>query len=507
MSPKKRRLWSVNEKLEVVRARQKGLSPEDILSLYGISHESLYRWSKAYDEKGIMGLESAWRRKRGASLSPKVRAAENMVDGLVTEYPAGGIGRIQGALYRHGFLGLARETVRRLLMRKKKNHPVAPRRRGKNKPYKARKFERSRPNELWQTDIMGFMLKGQYRVYLIGFMDDYSRFMVGWGLYRFQTTANVMEVFRGAIEKHGLPKEVLSDNGRQYYTWRGSNKFSKMLVKFGIRHIRSRPYHPQTLGKIESFWRNLMQECLTQTPLSSFEEAQGKIGEYIEYYNFKRPHQGIENLIPSDRYFSVDGQVKELIQENMARVADQGSVGVKDYKKPTYLVGNLGGQELRLIAKDAKVSLEKPVEEMVQSAGNAEENPGNTTEKPNEDKESKCKSAEREEPAGVAACGHVWEEGREGVVPGSRDIAGAVLPVDETVKEAGAEDIGGGRTRPVEESWDGVPPVSGTGGNTGDEGICAAEEAPEGEEGGGAPASCGEDGEEDNKEAGMGTVA
>jgi transposase InsO family protein len=92
----------------------------------------------------------------------------------------------------------------------------------------------------------------------------------------------VQEVFRAAIEKRGMPKEVLSDNGRQYHTWRGKSKFTTMLTKLGIRHIRSRPYHPQTCGKIESFWRNLYQECLTKVPLATFEEAEAKIGEYIE---------------------------------------------------------------------------------------------------------------------------------------------------------------------------------------------------------------------------------
>lgn len=58
---------------------------------------------------------------------------------------------------------------------------------------------------------MTFMIKGQYRVYVIAFIDDHSRFITGWGLHRFQAAAHVIEVFRAAIEKHGMPKEVLSD--------------------------------------------------------------------------------------------------------------------------------------------------------------------------------------------------------------------------------------------------------------------------------------------------------
>ena len=266
---------------------------------------------------------------------------------------------------------------------------------------------------------MTFMLKGQYRVYMIGFMDDNSRFMVGWGLYRFQKGDNVQEVFRAAIEKRGMPKEVLSDNGRQYHSWRGKSKFTTMLTKLGIRHIRSRPYHPQTCGKIESFWRNLYQECLTKVPLATFEEAEAKIGEYIEYYNFKRPHQGIGNLIPSDRYYGVAGQVKQIIAGNTAAVQEALPTAA-GYTPPTYLVGNIGGRELRLVAKDAEVTLSSLPEEKI-----------------NGDTNKTC------EPAGAAGAYTAGDrppaDGGE-PMPAGGSIAGAVLPVD--AGEGTAENTG-----------------------------------------------------------------
>jgi hypothetical protein len=291
----------------------------------------------------------------------------------------------------------------------------------RNRPIRVKSFERACPNDLWQTDIMTVMLKGQYRVYLIGFMDDNSRFLVGWGLYRFQKGENVMEVFRAAIEKRGMPKEVLSDNGRQYHSWRGTSKFTSMLTKLGIRHIRSRPYHPQTCGKIESFWRNLNQECLTKHPLATFEEAQAKIGEYVEYYNFKRPHQGIANLIPSDRYYGVAGVVKQIIAGNTATVQEAEPTAAV-YTPPTYLVGNIGGKELRLVAKDAEVTLSAPEEKI----------DGNT------DKTGEPAGAAGADPAGDRAAGDGGS-----AVPAGGSIAGAVLPVDEAGAGGGAESAGG----------------------------------------------------------------
>jgi len=414
---RKYKQYTVSDKLEAIQSRQNGLTEREIHKLFGVTSTSLRVWEKAYQEKGIVGLENAYaKRREQASLSPKVEAAGRV---LSTELKAPeaapglqegmGVGKAQGILRRHWFLDVAKETVRKLL----RGQGVSPilRNRRRHKQPTVKSFERARPNELWQTDIMTFMLKGQYRLYLIGFMDDYSRFLVGWGLYRFQTSANVLEVFRAAIEKHGMPKEVLSDNGRQYYTWRGRSKFTKFLTKMGIRHIRSRPYHPQTCGKIESFWRNLLQECLYHTPLSTFEEAKEKIGEYIEYYNFKRPHQGIGNLMPSDRFFQVDGPVQRIIEDNTKKLEEQ-TEPVVDYKAPTYLVGNIGGRELRVIAKDAEVLLSEKTEALDGKPQNQTAfSPGET---------------------GLDSAGPIGPTAHQEALRTSRGLQDHILPVDET---------------------------------------------------------------------------
>ncbi|MDP2866335.1 MAG: IS3 family transposase [Elusimicrobiota bacterium] len=416
---KTKKVFGIAEKLEIVQTRQQGLSLADVARMYGASQYSIRRWAQAYERNGLAGLETA-PTGRPRRLSQKVEAAQQLVKDVVKADPDAGIGKIQGALYRQGFLQMARETVRSLLRRNGVG-PQEVKLKRRNKPVRVKSFERACPNDLWQTDIMTFMLRGQYRVYMIGFMDDNSRFLVGWGLYRFQKGENVMEVFRAAIEKRGMPKEVLSDNGRQYHSWRGTSKFTSMLTKLGIRHIRSRPYHPQTCGKIESFWRNLNQECLTKHPLATFEEAQAKIGEYVEYYNFKRPHQGIGNLIPSDRYYGVAGQVKQIIAGNTAEVQEAMPTAA-GYTPPTYLVGNIGGRELRLVAKDAEVTLTGPEERL---DGNAD------------------KTGEPAGTAGADPAGDRAAADGGSAVPAGGSIAGAVLPVDEAGAGGGAESAGG----------------------------------------------------------------
>jgi len=419
----KKGVFGIAEKLEIVQTRQQGLSLSDVSKMYGVSSHSICKWTRAYERNGLAGLEAA-PRGRPRQLSAKVKAAEQLVKEAVKNEPDAGVGKVQGVLYRRGFLKMARETVRQLLRRNGVG-PQEVKLKRRNKPVRVKSFERACPNDLWQTDIMTFMLKGQYRVYMIGFMDDNSRFMVGWGLYRFQKGDNVQEVFRAAIEKRGMPKEVLSDNGRQYHSWRGKSKFTTMLTKLGIRHIRSRPYHPQTCGKIESFWRNLYQECLTKVPLATFEEAEARIGEYIEYYNFKRPHQGIGNLIPSDRYYGVAGQVKQIIAGNTGTVQEALPTAA-GYTPPTYLVGNIGGRELRLVARDAQVTLSLPdssVEEKVNGYTNKTCEPAGTA------------GADTAGDRPPAYCGEPVRAG------GS--IAGAVLPVDEAGAGGGVKSVGG----------------------------------------------------------------
>ena len=477
---KKTAEWPVEKKLEAVRALQRGLTAQEVSALTGISKSLIYRCMRRYKKAGASGLARGYaaRGSQKSRQSPKTAAAKQAVSQMGPLPEGTGVGQVQGLLYRLGFLKVSRGTVERAIESQRPTPKPRVRRRRRNKPPQVRHFERARPNDLWQTDIMTFMLRGQYRVYLIGFMDDNSRFLVGWGLHRRQTAANVLEVFRAAIEKRGLPKEVLSDNGRQYYTWRGKSQFTVMLTKLGIAHIRSRPYHPQTCGKIESFWRNLWQECLSQVPLSSFEEAQAKIGEYIEHYNYKRPHQGIGNMMPADRYFQVAKQVEQLVEENTAKVEASGPP-LGEYKAPTYLIGNIGGKELRMVAKDAEVSLRDAAPQEVKSEGAAM---AEATQPPSAGLVAEGigaqagaeheRTAENEavEPAGAPGTGPAVpvEAGpSEAAVPGGEGVKGAVLPVAEGGTASGPASLGaegtGAQAGEVGPIADGGPEAAGAG--------------------------------------------
>jgi hypothetical protein len=208
---------------------------------------------------------------------------------------------------------------------------------------------------MWQSDIFTFRLGGRY-AYLIAFMDDYSRFLTGADLFRSPTAANVLEVFRVAAGEFQPPKEMLTDQGRQYTAWRGVSRFEAEMKKNGIHHFKSRPHHPMTLGKVERFWETIWQEFLSRAQFESFEAARERIRLWVKYYNHKRPHQGIEGLCPADRYFEIASQMRKTIeagiQENLLEMALRGQP-----RAPFYMVGRMEGQAVILRAEKGKLKL------------------------------------------------------------------------------------------------------------------------------------------------------
>ena len=175
-------------------------------------------------------------------------------------------------------------------------------------------------------------------------------------IYRSQTAANLLEVYRRAIGEYGVPKEILTDNGRQYTNWRGTTKFEKALKQDRIKHIKSRPHHPMTLGKIERFWKTILNEFLFRVQFESFENARERLALWIKYYNYKRPHQGIGSVCPADRFFEVQNELKHTlekrVQENILELALRGKP-----QKPFYMVGRMGGQNVAIRAEKGKIKM------------------------------------------------------------------------------------------------------------------------------------------------------
>ncbi len=80
-----------------------------------------------------------------------------------------------------------------------------------------KRYERSGPNELWHIDIKGsFWIKGVGKIYTIGIIDDYSRYVVSCELKMVQEMETVIAELKEVIAKYGEPLEIINDNGLQF---------------------------------------------------------------------------------------------------------------------------------------------------------------------------------------------------------------------------------------------------------------------------------------------------
>jgi transposase InsO family protein len=335
--------------------QRSGLPAGDFASMVGLSKHTLYAWKRKFDEEGPGGLVD---RPRGGPKGSKLpELTKRTILMLKQSNPDWGCQRISDMMLRGPALPASPSTVARVLLEagyETQEEPTRPH------PDKVRSFERARPNQLWQTDLFTFVLKRQNRrVYLVAFMDDHSRFLVSYGLHASQSTALVLEVLRAGLTSYPAPQEILTDNGTQYVTWRGKSQFSRELEKRGIQQVVARPRHPQTLGKIERFWGTLWKECIEAAVFLDLGDAQRRIGLFIDHYNFQRPHQGIDGLVPADRYFGAAAEVLKTLKARVAANAlELARHGVP--KQPLYLTGQVGGQPVSIHAEGERVIVTGP---------------------------------------------------------------------------------------------------------------------------------------------------
>jgi transposase len=167
--------------------RRSGLPAGDFGALVGLSKHTLYAWKKKFEAQGPAGLMDQPRGgPKGSRLPDLTKRAILM---LKQANPEWGCERISDMLQRGPALPASAGAVARVLHEAGyETEEVTIR----SHPDHVRYFERARPNQLWQTDLFTFVLKRQNRrVYLVAFMDDHSRFIVGYGLHASQSSALV----------------------------------------------------------------------------------------------------------------------------------------------------------------------------------------------------------------------------------------------------------------------------------------------------------------------------
>lgn len=157
-------------------------------------------------------------------------------------------------------------------------------------------------NQMWQTDFTYFKILGWGWYYLSTILDDYSRYIIHWELCSTMKADDVMQTVEIAMQRTGLternPPKLLSDNGSCYI----SKDLAEYLGDWNIKHVRGRPLHPQTQGKIERYHRS-MKNVVKLDNYFSPEQLKHKMKDFVHFYNNKRYHESLQNLTPADVYF------------------------------------------------------------------------------------------------------------------------------------------------------------------------------------------------------------
>ncbi|MHC4091475.1 MAG: IS3 family transposase [Planctomycetota bacterium] len=159
------------------------------------------------------------------------------------------------------------------------------------------RFEAPRRNALWQLDYAEFRVGGD-KLHVAVILDDFSRYVVGHALSDRPSAEAAIEVLRASIARHGKPEAVRTDRGGGFL----SKDFEKALEAELIDHIVGRPYHPQGGGKVEALIGTLRRELWDVEHFADRHEATCRVAEFIEHYNERRAHMGIDGLTPADRY-------------------------------------------------------------------------------------------------------------------------------------------------------------------------------------------------------------
>ncbi len=166
------------------------------------------------------------------------------------------------------------------------------------------RFEAAMPNERWQADITHWRLADETEVEITNVIDDHSRFLVASDARVVFKAADVVATFHTGAATCGFPSQLLTDNGAVFTAVprKGRCAIEAETARLGIRYVHSRPYHPQTCGKVERLHQTLKRFLSRQDRATTIAELQAQLDRFRAYYNTRRPHRAIGRRTPAEAF-------------------------------------------------------------------------------------------------------------------------------------------------------------------------------------------------------------
>lgn len=220
------------------------------------------------------------------------------------ENPARSINTLIHLLERQGIVAkheLSRASVHRFLKaRQLSKRTVADR-----VTIERRSFVAAHAGDLWQGDVLhGPAIptqQGLRKTYLVSLLDDASRLIAHSAFCLGETALDIEGVLKEAILKRGLPKKLIIDNGAAYR----SDSLQSICARLSIRLIHSRPYEPESKGKLERYHRTFRELFLEEIHLQAIQnlgDFNARLWAWVEQIYHQRPHEGLNGQTPLARF-------------------------------------------------------------------------------------------------------------------------------------------------------------------------------------------------------------
>jgi len=280
-----------------------GATVTDVARRYGVTRQTVHVWLRRYARQGLAGLIDQSSRPLSCPHQMPAVVEARIVE-LRREHPGWGPRTIGDRLAKEGVEPVpGRSSIYRCLVRHGLITPEARKR--KRGDY--RRWERSRAMELWQMDIVGGVrLSDGSEAKIVSGIDDHSRFIVSAAVVARATARPTCDALLAAIDRHGAPEQILTDNGKvftgRYGPGTGIVLFDRICHERGIKHLLTAPRSPTTTGKIERWHKTLRNEFLTGKVFASIADAQAQLDAWVGLYNHDRPHQSLGMAAPWERF-------------------------------------------------------------------------------------------------------------------------------------------------------------------------------------------------------------
>jgi len=167
-----------------------------------------------------------------------------------------------------------------------------------------RSFVAELPNECWQADTTHWRLADGTDLEVLNIIDDHSRSCVCSRAFVSTRAPDVVRALHAAAATWGFPERFLSDNGAIFTAERrgGTGAMEAELLALGIAISHSRPYHPQTCGKVERFHQTLKKYLAKAGPFETKRQLQDALDRFVAYYNTTRPHRALGRKTPLEAF-------------------------------------------------------------------------------------------------------------------------------------------------------------------------------------------------------------